>query len=501
VENPANAEELRNESAADYQGRSERSPQRLGVLVGLLIPLYAIHTVWYQLISFGTVFSSTLLPNVSVEQMAMEVTTIVGCLLLIVFDRIARRNNNTLTLMLSAVSLLGATFLILSANQTLVDQHLMAAVGALLIGFGYAWLFLSMFRVFKSHGTMWEFVIVLVISNAAASITVGAALVYLPNSVLFGVILICILLNGILLWQAQKAVHIDQEPRLPGTKTGLELTGASLRSFKSLRNAVILLVVLSLAVSIMRSLNASLPWENTRIVATWFNDPWAIVTEIAAYIVVGLLLFYAVTHRINELWSQAPFFVMLAGLLGLFFMRAEYLDTQGYTVYSMTMEWLFQLTYIFTLVSIMRVLPLTTFQIVGTATAVITLLSVLKVFALDEVYSAIGLVIIGAVYLLAIFLSSLRRDNPEAVIEAEAQQSVIETPQQTLAVRVAEVARKGSLTERETEILALLVQGHNLQGIQKELVVANDTVRTHVKHIYRKLDVHTRQELISLFLQ
>jgi DNA-binding CsgD family transcriptional regulator len=262
-----------------------------------------------------------------------------------------------------------------------------------------------------------------------------------------------------------------------------------------------LFIVLGLAVNIMRTLNESLPWENTRIVATWFNNPWAIFTEVAVYVGLGLLLFYAVTHRISELWSQVPFAVMLAGLIGLLFVRAEFMDTQGYAVYSMTMEWLLQLTYTFTMVSIMRSLPLTTFQVIGLATAISNMLSLLRVFVLGEAYTTIGLVVIGAAYLIAILVSSLRKDDPAAVIETGAASASVETPQLTLVERIHDVGLKGGLTERETEILGLLVQGMSLPSIQRELVVASDTVRTHVKHIYRKLDVHTRQELIGLFLK
>ena len=34
--------------------------------------------------------------------------------------------------------------------------------------------------------------------------------------------------------------------------------------------------------------------------------------------------------------------------------------------------------------------------------------------------------------------------------------------------------------------------------IAEELVISENTVRTHVRHIYAKLDVHSHQELIDL---
>lgn len=54
------------------------------------------------------------------------------------------------------------------------------------------------------------------------------------------------------------------------------------------------------------------------------------------------------------------------------------------------------------------------------------------------------------------------------------------------------------LTERETDILGLLAKGRDGRFIADEYVLSYNTVKTHIKHIYQKLDVHSRQELIDL---
>ena len=54
------------------------------------------------------------------------------------------------------------------------------------------------------------------------------------------------------------------------------------------------------------------------------------------------------------------------------------------------------------------------------------------------------------------------------------------------------------LTAREAEILLLLGRGHTSSFVADELTVAESTVRSHRKNIYRKLDVHKQQELIDL---
>ncbi|TGY69661.1 LuxR family transcriptional regulator, partial [Enterorhabdus sp. NM05_H27] len=56
------------------------------------------------------------------------------------------------------------------------------------------------------------------------------------------------------------------------------------------------------------------------------------------------------------------------------------------------------------------------------------------------------------------------------------------------------------LTPREAEILALVALGRSAKYISEELMVSYNTTRTHVRHIYEKLNIHSKQELIDLVL-
>jgi NarL family two-component system response regulator LiaR len=54
------------------------------------------------------------------------------------------------------------------------------------------------------------------------------------------------------------------------------------------------------------------------------------------------------------------------------------------------------------------------------------------------------------------------------------------------------------LTERERAVLALLVEGLNNTEIAEKLVVSPSTIKSHVSHILRKLDVANRTEAVAL---
>ena len=57
------------------------------------------------------------------------------------------------------------------------------------------------------------------------------------------------------------------------------------------------------------------------------------------------------------------------------------------------------------------------------------------------------------------------------------------------------------LTPHETRILRLLVEGHNYKTAAAELDVSVNTIAFHIKHIYEKLQVHSKSEAVSKALR
>lgn len=54
------------------------------------------------------------------------------------------------------------------------------------------------------------------------------------------------------------------------------------------------------------------------------------------------------------------------------------------------------------------------------------------------------------------------------------------------------------LSRRETEVLFLLAKGYNTKMIQEQLYISAGTANTHMRHVYRKLDVHSQEDLIRM---
>ena len=62
----------------------------------------------------------------------------------------------------------------------------------------------------------------------------------------------------------------------------------------------------------------------------------------------------------------------------------------------------------------------------------------------------------------------------------------------------ASVGGRYRLTPREQEVLGLLVRGRTASYIAEALFISGTTAKTHIKHIYQKTGVQSKQELLDI---
>jgi DNA-binding NarL/FixJ family response regulator len=68
-------------------------------------------------------------------------------------------------------------------------------------------------------------------------------------------------------------------------------------------------------------------------------------------------------------------------------------------------------------------------------------------------------------------------------------------------ILVSPGAEDYQLSQRENEILQLMVKGESYPVIAEKIFLSYETVRTHVKHIYKKLHVASRNEAVTKAIQ
>ena len=101
----------------------------------------------------------------------------------------------------------------------------------------------------------------------------------------------------------------------------------------------------------------------------------------------------------------------------------------------------------------------------------------------------------------------LKKTTPQKMLEAISETYTGGAPMTpSVAVKVLQMFRIQSkvetnefidLSEREKEILGLLVKGKSYKAIASACFISIDTVSTHVRHIYEKLHVHSKSEAVA----
>lgn len=107
--------------------------------------------------------------------------------------------------------------------------------------------------------------------------------------------------------------------------------------------------------------------------------------------------------------------------------------------------------------------------------------------------------VVGAV------LELVRGGAPMSPSVAHKMLSFVRTLEQASAkargAKQAEAHAVFCLSERERELLELLVQDEPVPVIADQLHISPHTVRTHIKNIYKKLHVHSRASVVRMVLE
>lgn len=111
-------------------------------------------------------------------------------------------------------------------------------------------------------------------------------------------------------------------------------------------------------------------------------------------------------------------------------------------------------------------------------------------------FLAYNVAIMAALAALIVVEFLPRRDA--AVQGSEAQPEPAVTGEDALLARCEQLARAYALTDREREVLVPLVRGRSASTIAAQLSMSTETARTHIRHIYQKTDIHSREELMDI---
>lgn len=331
-----------------------------------------------------------------------------------------------------------------------------------------------------------------------------------------------------------RTAPFDKDGALFPAENGASRQPCDISSNPLLKGRFVLFFAIALLLATVRTLSPVGTWDAEFDPAPMTSSPWLVMAYALCTALFARFTLARVESRpVLSRFQLAFLLIVLTMLASLVLIYVQ--GPQSAVLYTlMCLNDSFAHLLFWTAVACMaRSLPMPAYRIAGLAVGTYAACSVAWLFLVgsSEMIQAIATVTaIVVLYALTIVIvntngqhqaaNGVRGAQAERVIEAhdrdgESEQTDAPSPQQpaptapALADRITagieerccEVSSQYGLSPRETEVLTLLAQGRTRLYIQEELVLAENTVKTHIGHIYRKVGVSNRQELLDLVFE
>lgn len=430
---------------------------------------------------------------------------------------------------LPLASSVGTASFALASNQSLFDPNILAVAGLIVFGAGYFWIasrfYLLLTRTQTLACTAWcivaalgfETLLLPIAHELVSPIWQIITTIALPliSAVLFKAALNCAPTSHAENEVLQPSFRSQSETELPGAQPR---RGAAPTGHEGQGSLLVLVAAAALLLATVRSFSSIGLWGSETSAAQ------GIVAGVSfSFLSTAILALFAYATLVKTIhWRLdlrfQPAFIFVIG--GLFLVVSQNPDPDiSATLLDAFMrldDSCAHLLFWIVVVTAIKALRIPSYRVMGVAAAIYALSSMLWVALLGSGVAFSSMVMLGAAYSLTVAailsewigarrLGVASKDNtPE-----ESMSPIENTPlgdltgehvSRAIAARCKDVAMTNKLSPRETEIFILLAHGRTRALIQDELVLAENTVKTHIAHIYAKLGIGNRQEMMDLVL-
>lgn len=392
-----------------------------------------------------------------------------------------------------AVPLIGLACTALYAwNAFSGDETVLVAALAAMTAAGYAWFEVRLISLAGSAARFSAVVLVLAASRVAKMVlvTLTAAL---PEAVQIAATCASPIITGAsVVVAAFCAKHVQAGAVLTSMA---ELPFARSSALSDTRTATVFLVACSVLSAVARSVSDLGFWGRENVIGSEY---------VAFVLPVGIalaVLVYVAFFRLRESEMLSHLVVLFLLVLGgLFLQDATLLSFLGLPAVvgsqaSIATELFSQFLFWVSMIAAMRMGGVAPYRAVGLGEGAMSASALLLGVALLGHVDMQGVVAAASAYgtLIVVWYLLHRTQRAQAALRTEDEGTA-----DPLAAACKRLAQQRGLSPREAEVLLLLAQGRSRTFIQSELFLSDGTVKTHIRHIYQKLDVHSKQELISL---
>lgn len=507
----------------DMQGiKREYSEVRANIVVVLLVSLgLAINLIYCNFMGHGTSF----LPSASgfSEIMNPRIIFLSGiCLISLLFVAIPgtlRFYDKNLKLVVPVTASVGTAAYGLAYQQSLFDPAVLTVLGLLAAGIGYAWI-VSRFNLMVVRVLGVRLVVVCTTLALIIMLVVSALMPLMPDSTVQILTAMAFPLVAAGLFELSRkylsdshSLKVDSQEdssqTIP-TKTtyGIVTRSKPLDSTSTDRVALlVLLVAIALFLGIIRALGAYGVWQGSLIESTA-----SVVFALPNILLISLVLIvfaYVAIIRMEKYRLEIRFIPVFAIIIGGLFVVLLQIDSPFFPAFFYNNSLLqadvcTHLLYWTVVGSCVEQLRVPSYRVIGLAGSIYSFISLVWVFLLGNtslVNQSFVTVTTYALLIIALFAiwMLLKKAMGSGVQSGGMFASELpDNPVEMIAVQCEMIAEDRKLSPREKEIFMLLAQGRTRNYISEELVLSINTVKTHIAHIYSKLEVADRQEMMSL---
>ena len=426
-------------------------------------------------------------------------------------------HDRSLAFVMPVMAAVGTGCFALSFHQDFFSPAVLATFGLVLAGLGYFW-FASRFVILlaKTQGfacAVWCIVAAFPLRQLMSLALDG--FIDPAQQVVVAIALPCL---AAACFEAARAADgrrgatdaSGAKDAVPSPAVGAPAAEPSVRQRQAAGDMVAVLVMAGVLLAMVRIFGPSGAWGDSN--TTYFDAlgriPAITVLTLclAAFAWLALLL---MAKQPASVRFQPPILVVIAGLF-VVVVRAQLGDAPNALLDSIVQlnDPFAHLLFWSAIAAACTLLPLSENRIVGIAGLAYAAASVVWVVFLrgSAVVETTVILVVVALVMNRSWLSSLARGRgrgrqvAEGALDDEAAGDTASRLTQSIVERCQEVAAAYALSPRETEVFTLLAQGRTCSFVQDELVLAESTVKTHMSHIYGKLGVGGRQEMMDLLL-
>lgn len=448
---------------------------------------WALLAAWADLFGHSAGFAQSYSGLVGLGN--MRIYWLVGLLLLsaamAAFPRAFERSKRILFFCMPLAASFGTMAFAVAAQQAFFQPEAIALLGIVVAGAGYAWFTFLFCGILAETQSM-----SCAIGGIVASLALKTALV----QVFTGALSEAAQVGLAIVLPFAIAALAEAGERGPRTRTDLDEWVPAPDAPASYRYVAPQILAAALAVATTRVLTP----------LGFFGDPlnqfmgaMPIVVGTISMIAVLVGLSYVVLAKRTKIHLNRRFMPAFLVVLIAFFVSALTPSSQGIVsaaaeVFITAVEALAHALFWTLVVTAIRLGGASRFRVVGLSTGFYDAVSIIWVawfFSLGVMSNAAVLLVAFVLVMLVIWL-----------IDRGGGEERPATPPELIVDRRGEIAERAGLSPRETEVFMMLAQGRSRAFISEELVLSEGTVKTHISHIYTKLNVHGRQEMFDLLL-